>query len=159
MGGLLHARADLFDRRPWILTPSPAAAPSEIERLTGFVTALGSRSTVMDAAAHDRVLAMISHLPQFAASALMHVVGSAAGADGLAMAGGGLVDTTRLASSPAGIWCDIAASNADEIAPALDALIAVLASLRDDLGSGRRLEEVFSAAARWRNELVSRAQL
>jgi prephenate dehydrogenase len=159
VGGLQHARADLFERRPWILTPSPTAGSSEVARLAGFVTALGSRCAVMDAAEHDRVLAVISHLPQLTASALMQVVGSVAGSDGLALAGGGLVDTTRLASSPSRIWCDIAASNADEIAPAIDALIAVLASLRDDLPRGRRLEEVFSAAARWREQLVSRAQI
>ena len=50
----------------------------------------------------------LSHLPQLAASALMHVVGEHAGAEGLALAGRGLRDTTRLASSPADIWRDIA---------------------------------------------------
>ncbi len=69
----------------------------------------------MRADAHDRLLAFLSHLPQLTASALMQVVGDAVGADGLALAGRGLVDTTRLASSPADIWQDIAATNADEI--------------------------------------------
>ena len=66
---------------------------------------------------HDRLLAFLSHLPQLTASALMQVVGDAVGEDGLALAGRGLVDTTRLASSPADIWSDIAATNADEIGP------------------------------------------
>ena len=56
----------------------------------------------MDVGAHDRLLAFLSHLPQLTASALMQVVGDAVGQEGLALAGRGLVDTTRLASSPAG---------------------------------------------------------
>ncbi len=108
--------------------------------------ALGAEPRVMDVAAHDRLLAFLSHLPQLTASALMQVVGDAVGDDGLALAGRGLVDTTRLASSPAEIWKDIAATNADEIGPALDTLIAVLQELRADLRDGRSaLEQVFDA--------------
>ncbi len=70
----------------------------------------------MRADAHDRLVAYLSHLPQLTASALMHVVGEHAGADGLALAGRGLRDTTRLASSPADIWRDIAATNQDNMA-------------------------------------------
>lgn len=159
VGGLQHARADLFDKRPWILTPAPGADAGAVGRLTALVTALGSRTSMMDAAQHDRVLAFISHLPQLTASALMQVVGSAVGREGMALAGAGLVDTTRLASSPPDIWRDIAASNADEIAPALDALIDALVLLRDDLRQGRTLTDLFSAAAEWRDQLVAGAQL
>jgi len=81
----------------------------------------------------------------------MHVVGDAVGQDGLTLAGRGLADTTRLASSPPDIWRDIAATNADEIGPALDALIALLQDLRCDLSDGDRLAEVFTDAARWRS--------
>ena len=71
-------------------------------------------------------MAFVSHLPQLAASALMEVVGGAVGSDGLRMAGRGLVDTTRLASSPADVWRDICLTNADAIGDALDCLIARL---------------------------------
>ncbi len=104
----------------------------------------------MDPAAHDRLLAFLSHLPQLTASALMEVVGNAVGGAGLQLAGRGLADTTRLASSPADIWRDVAATNADELGSALDALIAVLRDLRSDLPSGDRLAEVFNAARGWR---------
>ena len=103
--------------------------------------------------AHDRLVAFLSHLPQLTASALMQVVGDAVGPEGLALSGRGLADTTRLASSPADIWTDIAATNADEIGQALDALIGVLEELRDDLATGDRLTDVFTAAARWRERL------
>ena len=74
----------------------------------------------MGAAEHDALLAYLSHLPQLTASALMHVVGEHAGAEGLALAGRGLRDTTRLASSPPDIWRDIASTNAANVAAALD---------------------------------------
>ena len=107
--------------------------------------------------AHDRLVGYLSHLPQMTASALMQVVGDAVGEPGLRLAGQGLADTTRLASSPADIWRDIAATNVEEIAPALDALIAVLQDLRRDLSSGDRLEEVFAAARKWREKLEAKS--
>ncbi len=161
-GGLEHARADLFEGRPWLLT-SPVSRQAGVDRLqpsdnggaaldklTAFVAALGAEPRVVDSRAHDRLLAFLSHLPQLTASALMQVVGDAVGQDGLSLAGRGLADTTRLASSPPDIWKDIVATNADEIGPALDALIGVLTDLRRDLSEGERLEDVFTDAARWR---------
>jgi len=124
-----------------------------VEKLSEFVRALGAEPRVVAPAAHDRLLAFLSHLPQLTASALMQVVGDAVGQDGLALAGRGLADTTRLASSPPDIWRDIAETNADEIGPALDALIAVLHDLRADLTDGDRLGDVFATAARWRASL------
>ena len=154
-GGLEHARPDLFTGRPWLLTVNAAtdAAAAALAKLTEFVQALGAVPRVMGVQAHDRLLAFLSHLPQLTASALMQVVGDAVRQDGLALAGRGLADTTRLASSPPDIWRDIAATNADEIGPALDALIALLQDLRRDLSDGDKLSDVFAEAARWRATL------
>jgi prephenate dehydrogenase len=109
----------------------------------------------MDAAEHDRVMAFLSHLPQLAASALMDVIGSSAGEHALRLAGRGLVDTTRLASSPPDTWRDVCATNADVIGEALDVLIDRLSDLRADLRSGEAVTRVFTEAARWRAELMS----
>lgn len=151
--GLLHARPDLFKGRPWLLTPSGDASGAALERLMAFVRALGAAPRLLGAEAHDRLLAFLSHLPQLTASALMQVVGEAVGEDGLTLAGRGLVDTTRLASSPSEIWKDIAATNRDQIGEALDTFIALLQDLRHDLAAGDRLTEVFTEAAQWRETL------
>jgi prephenate dehydrogenase len=151
--GLEHARADLFQGRPWLFTPSDDKAGESLEKLLAFVTALGAVPRVLSAGAHDRLLAFLSHLPQLTASALMQVVGDAVGADGLSLAGRGLVDTTRLASSPPEIWKDIAATNADELRQALDTFIQLMTELRDDLTVGERLPDVFDAAREWRQRL------
>jgi prephenate dehydrogenase len=150
-GGLEYARPDLFSGRPWILTP-PAGSTADGE-LEPVLRQIGAVPRVMEADAHDALLAFISHLPQLTASALMRIVGDGAGSAGLALAGRGLRDTTRLASSPADIWRDIATTNADNIRPALDALIEALTRLRDDLDGGAVLEELFTAAARWKADL------
>ena len=152
--GLEHARPDLFKDRPGLFTPPNDSGGAALERLLAFAQALGAQPRVLGVGAHDRLLAYLSHLPQLTASALMQVVGEAVGAEGLALAGRGLVDTTRLAASPAEIWQDITATNADEIGAALDTLIALLGDLRAGLADGERLGEVFRAAGQWRDTLT-----
>ena len=152
-GGLALARADLFAGRPWLITPGSATrSPDDVRRLESFVGGLGGEPRIMDAADHDRLFAFLSHLPQLAASALMHTVGDAVG-ERIDLAGPGLIDTTRLATSPADIWRDICATNADAIAPALDALIGALTDLRGGLDRGDAVPRVFASAARWREAI------
>ena len=150
--GAANARADLFEGRPWILTPG-ADRTAELQRLEEFVVGLGAVPHVMTPDLHDRFVGAVSHLPQLTASALMHVVGKLAGDAGLEIAGRGLHDTTRLAGSPAGIWKEIAVTNQDVLRTALDALIATLAEMRDSLDSGEGVETVFTSACRWRDSL------
>ena len=135
---------------------TPAAGV--LEKLSAFVAGLHAVPRVMDAEDHDHLLAMISHVPQLAASALMHVIGEAVGEEGLALAGRGLRDTTRLASSGAEVWTDVTTTNADAIGTALDTLIDVLVSLRRDLHHGDRLADVFASAQAWRHLLEQRVQ-
>jgi prephenate dehydrogenase len=152
-GGLAQARADLFDGRPWILTPAADDPPAALTRLEQFVTGLGAVPHIMTPELHDRFVGAVSHLPQMTASALMHVVGTLAGDAGLELAGAGLHDTTRLAASPADIWRDVAATNQDVLRDALDTLIATLGALRDSLDSGAAIDEIFTSACRWREAL------
>ncbi len=133
VGGIEHARPDLFAGRPWFLTPEGEQDDSV---LADFLRQLGADVRVTTPEAHDALLAYISHLPQLATSALMAVVGATAGEDGLAVAGRGLRETTRLASSPSDIWQDIAGTNSDHLARALDDLLAVLGRLRANLTAG-----------------------
>ena len=153
-GGFEFATAGLFVRRPWIFTPHDASGTGQIDRLSRFATGLGAVPSTMTAQEHDRLMALISHLPQLAATALMEVVGRAADGPGLRMAGQGLVDTTRLASSPADVWRDICVTNADEIRSALDLLIDRLSELRSDLLRAEVIDAVFDDAGRWRAELM-----
>lgn len=153
VGGLDASRADLFTGRPWILTPAGDRTDG-VDKLSSLVSGLGARVRLMTPDAHDSVVAYLSHLPQLAASALMHLVGERAGFDGLALAGRGLSDTTRLASSPADIWRDITATNQDNISRAIDELVDILLRLKPGPAeSGDALEATFDSAARWKQVL------
>lgn len=154
-GGVEAARPDLFTDRPWLLTPSPSSTDAAMDSLTAFVSGLHAVPRIIDAAEHDRLLAFLSHLPQLAVTALMHVVGDHTGAEGLALAGRGLHDTTRLASSPASPWRDIVASNGDNIESAIDAMIAALETLKSATRPEHtaELDRLFVSAARWKGVL------
>ena len=154
VGGFGHARPDLFQNRPWLLTPDATVPPEVVQQLSAFAEGLGSAVSTLTPSEHDRLLAALSHLPQLTVSALMAVVGAEAGEAGLALAGRGLVDTTRLASSPADVWRDIASTNAEQLGRVLDALIARLTHLRQGLDDGQALETTFEEAARWRAALM-----
>jgi prephenate dehydrogenase len=154
VSGLAAARPDLFDDRPWILTDADRVPDAASDSLSQFVSGLRAIPHWMESAEHDRLLAYISHLPQLAVSALMHVVGGRAGADGLALAGRGLRDTTRLATSPAQTWRDIVSSNHDNISAAIDDLIAALQQMKPVAGETEPvIDAVFTSAAKWKGVL------
>jgi prephenate dehydrogenase len=154
VGGIEAARPDLFTDRPWILTGTDRASVGTRDAVEQFVVGMGAIPRQMDAGDHDRLLAYVSHLPQLTVSALMHVVGSHALGDGLLLAGRGLRDTTRLASSPAPTWQDIVATNGDNISVALDDLIDALQQLKPGVqDDGGRLAEIFLSAAKWKGVL------
>jgi len=169
VGGLDAARPDLFKGRPWLLCGAAGSDPvrqgagesaealrakPEAPGLPSFIEALGAHPHVISPEEHDALVAYLSHLPQFAASALMHLVGGRAGAEGLALAGRGLSDTTRLASSPPDIWRDIAETNADNLSHAIDELIELLQRLKPGAaGSRDALDRTFDSAARWKQVL------
>src|SRR5688572_2920800 len=71
--GLEHARPDLFKGRPWLFTPTGDGSGDALDKLSSFTRALGAEPKVVDVAAHDRLLAYLSHLPQLTASALMTI--------------------------------------------------------------------------------------
>ncbi len=153
--GIEHARPDLFVDRPWVFTPEGAETSKPLERLCDFVEVLGAKPQVMSPLEHDRQLAMVSHLPQLTVSALMHVVGTAAGVPGLKLTGRGFFDTTRLASSSADIWQDICRSNADQIRTAIDVLITQLESMQRALDKDDDIARTFNSAGEWRERLVA----
>lgn len=154
VSGIEAARPDLFADRPWILTGTERAPARMLEALTRLVIGTGAFPQHLDAAEHDRLLAYLSHLPQLAVSALMHVVGCHAGEGGLGLAGRGLRDTTRLASSPAPTWRDVVATNGDNVALALDDLIAALQQLKAAAdGAPVKLDEIFASSVRWKGVL------
>ncbi len=153
-GGIAEAKPELFEGRAWFLTPSGSTNSLALASLRRFIEGVGARPVELAATEHDRMVAYLSHLPQLAVTALMHIVGESVGEAGLALAGQGLRDTTRLASSPAAIWRDIAATNPKQLSEALDAFVAVLEGFKAQASNpDARFDEVFQSAARWKQKL------
>ncbi|MEX2273500.1 MAG: prephenate dehydrogenase/arogenate dehydrogenase family protein [Vicinamibacterales bacterium] len=152
--GLQHATDDLFTDKPWFL--SDAGAGDEVnDTVEEFVRSLGALPEWIDATEHDRVMAAISHLPQVTASALITVAAQLAGRSNLDLAGSGLRDTTRLASSDAELWAQIAASNAPELARAVRLLREQLERVERSLDAAEPLNDFFAAGRRARGQLDS----
>lgn len=151
--GPAAARADLFDGHPWFLIPH-GAAPEALDRARAFVDHLHAIPVVLDddGAAHDRVMAAVSHLPQVVASALMCVAGETAG-DRLAWAGEGLADTTRLSASSAAVWESVLATNAAAVAPLLRQLAGTLCDAADHLDDPSFVRDLFGRAQEQRRRL------
>ena len=146
-GGFDQSRPDLFVDRPWFVVP-PAQAPRSDDRATveQVVRALGAVPVHIDATAHDRTVAYVSHLPQLLSVALMNTAAEACGDEGLQHRGRGFSDMTRLATSPAELWNGIVDSNRDCISEAARELIAQLETLLES--DTRTLAAAFARAAR-----------
>lgn len=137
--GVEHARADLFDGATWWLTPSGGTPQSLLDRLEGIVAALGAYPTAIDAPAHDRLMARLSHLPHVFANVLVSGAARALererrGLDrGLLAAGPSFRDATRVAGANSSIWVDIYLSNGDALIEAIDEAIDSLRDVRTAL--------------------------
>jgi len=116
-----NARAELFDGATWFLTPAAATDPQRYRALHGFVSSLGAVPVAVDPAAHDRLLALTSHLPHALANLLLNQAGGTRveGHEPLAAGGGSLRDMTRVAGANPRIWVDIFLDNADALREAL----------------------------------------
>jgi prephenate dehydrogenase len=116
-----HASAELFDGATWFLTPLAETEPERYRVLHGFVSSLGAVPVAIDPGAHDRLLALTSHLPHALANVVLNHAGSLRvdGHEPLAAAGGSLRDMTRVAGANPRIWIDIFRDNAAELRAAL----------------------------------------
>lgn len=133
--GLAHARSDLFASSPYVLVtdgvPNAGNAHGAVKET---VDRLGANVTTMTDVEHDRVMAVVSHVPQIVSSALAAVTRDQSDADALvSLSGAGYRDMTRLASSSWSIWGDILTTNSSETAVALNALLEKLTAVRDEL--------------------------
>jgi prephenate dehydrogenase len=119
--GPAHASGELFRGATWFLTPDTNTDPERYRTLHGFVASLGAVPVAVDPRAHDRLVALTSHLPHALANVLLNQAGTARidGHEPLATAGGSLRDMTRVAGANPRIWVDIFLDNAEAVAGAL----------------------------------------
>lgn len=151
--GVEHADADLFRDAVWLLTPFSGQdlAQANIAGFLDLLKNIGAKSLAFDPQEHDRICALVSHLPQIISTAFASMLVEELGGDQQAGAIGGraLREMTRIAGSPYSMWRDIALTNTKNIQDALLKLEQKLAHIRENLRT-RELEEEFEQAHRLR---------
>jgi prephenate dehydrogenase len=136
--GVENARADLFEGARWYLTPTESTGGILYDRLQRAIAGLGARPQAIDAGAHDRLMATVSHLPHVLANVLAGQAAAELTRDSERMpeAGPSFRDATRVAGSNPSVWGDIFAANGEAIAAAIDDAIARLGEARELIRSG-----------------------
>lgn len=142
--GPTYANAALYDNATCVMTPTDKTNRLAKDKIKHFWNQLGAQTKVMTPQEHDEALAYVSHLPHLVAFGLIRSIPDKF----LELAPQGLRDTTRIASSDAQMWKDIALSNPKNILKSLDETVKVLGLIRKSIVSsdGASLEEVFKAA-------------
>ena len=151
--------AELFDGRWCILTPLPDSDPAAVAKLETFWTALGSLVEKIDAAHHDRILAITSHLPHLIAYTIVGTADDLGGhlnSEILKFSAGGFRDFTRIAASDPTMWRDVFLNNRE-------AVLEVLQRFQEDLfylqrairwGEGDKLFDLFNRTREIRRALI-----
>lgn len=127
VSGPESAQADLFQGRPWILTPTVHTSTATLELISEVVRAVGAIEIQMSPAEHDEAIALVSHAPQVLAS-LMAGELTLKPPSSARLAGQGLRDVTRIAASDSELWLGILSANSAALRP-------ILISLHDRLGA------------------------
>jgi prephenate dehydrogenase len=145
--GVARADAELFCGARYALIGLEGDPDPRVQGFASLLCALGAEPVWCAADTHDWAVGIVSHLPQLLAVALARVVQDETDETGLplSLSGPGLQDTLRLAGSPYAVWRDVAHTNTDNIARALDRLEQAVEYLRTRLTS-KELEQEFLAA-------------
>ena len=155
--------AHLFRQRWCILTPAPGSDPAALARLSAFWEALGAKVETMDAAHHDLVLAVTSHIPHLIAYT---IVGTASDLEGVTRSevikysAGGFRDFTRIAASDPTMWRDVFLTNRDAVLEMLGRFTEDLTALQRAIrnGDGEALHALFARTRDIRRSIVEQGQ-
>ncbi|MGX5713923.1 prephenate/arogenate dehydrogenase family protein [Sphingopyxis terrae subsp. ummariensis] len=155
--------ATLFDGRWCIVTPAPDAPADAVAAVTGLWQALGAKVETMDAAHHDMVLAVTSHLPHLIAYT---IVGTASEleevteSEVIKYSAGGFRDFTRIAASDPVMWRDVFLANRDAVLATLQRFNEDLTALQQAIrrGDGDRLEDWFTRTRAIRRSIIEQGQ-
>lgn len=155
--------AELFENRWTILTPLPGTDAAAMEKLRRFWERCGSRVDVMDPDHHDKVLAIVSHLPHIIA---YNIVGTAddletvTKSEVIKYSASGFRDFTRLAASDPTMWRDVCLNNRDAILEMLGRFSEDLSSLQRAIrwGDGQKLFDLFTRTRAVRRSIIEAGQ-
>jgi prephenate dehydrogenase len=142
--GVESADADLFQGRPYVLTPTASTGDTGEFRL--WLDRIGARVFEMEAAEHDKTVAFTSHLPQLLSTALAATLARQKASHISEVFGPGLIDMTRLSLSAPEVWMSVLRTNKAAVQEAIRAYQKTLAELEDQLEEPE-LEKLFEVAS------------
>lgn len=148
--GIEAATADLFANALCILTPTKRTAPKALEQVKRLWEGIGAQTVTMDPDTHDRIVAVVSHLPHVVAYALVNTVLELQSKTGdlVSYSGGGFKDFTRVAASSPEMWRDICLFNRENLLSVIEAFEKVLDRFKRRLvgGDSEGLRQEFDRA-------------
>jgi prephenate dehydrogenase len=155
--GAVNARADLFCSARYILTPFENEQKEKIDALMHLLEPTGAQFIPLDAATHDQITGVVSHLPHVIATSLVRQVKGYSANNHLVteMAAGGFRDITRIASSNPHMWRDILKQNRSMLLTLLDDWMKEMEQVKllVEKGDGHELFDYFSDAKEFRDSL------
>jgi prephenate dehydrogenase len=142
--GTVAARGDLFDGRAWVVVPGPESSPHAVQMVRQMAVAAGGTVSTMSPEEHDAAVAVVSHVPQLAASLVASRLRGLTD-PAVALSGQGIRDVTRIAASDPQLWTQILVGNAPavrsvlkELQAELGEVVEALDALADGEGIGAR---------------------
>jgi cyclohexadieny/prephenate dehydrogenase len=152
--GMEHARADLFEGKPCIVTPDKNTPEAVIQSIHCFWEKVGMKVHRMSAEDHDRCVAHVSHLPHLLSSSLAHCL-DGMGENWQSLSGQGLRDTTRIAEGNPELWEQILLSNKPNLLAAIEELEKSVSLVKNYLKKedGTALREFLDIGVRYRKSL------
>lgn len=155
--GYTNANINLFENAYYILTPFSSTKKEKLETLKALITETKSVVVMLDAVLHDKITALISHVPHIIASSLVEMVSDIDSEEGelATLAAGGFRDITRIASSSPEMWRDICLSNSNSISYFLDKYIEKIKAIKEiiDAGKAEGLYNFFENSKEYRDSL------
>jgi prephenate dehydrogenase len=156
--GVENARAELFEGARWYLTPTARTEGVLYDQVQRAVAEMGARPQAIDAEAHDRLMATVSHLPHVLANVLVAQAEDAVDRESerLPEVGPSFRDATRVAGANPAIWGDIFTGNRGAVADEVDAVAESLREAAELLRSGDhdRVASWHRAAGEQRRKLL-----
>jgi cyclohexadieny/prephenate dehydrogenase len=154
---------ELFAGRWCVLTPGPEVPTAQTEKLASFWAAMGSQVEIMDAAHHDMVLAITSHIPHLVAYNIVGTVAdleTATQSEVIKFSASGFRDFTRIAASDPVMWRDVFLTNRDAVLEMLGRFLEDLSVLQRAVrtGDGDSLEAMFTRTRAIRRSIINAGQ-
>ena len=155
--------AELFDGRWCVLTPLDGGDAAATEKLADFWKACGSHVQIMDAAHHDMVLAITSHVPHLIAYNIVNTarhLERVTDTEVIKFSAGGFRDFTRIAASDPVMWRDVFLNNKDAVLEMLARFSEDLTALQRAIrfGEGDTLYKLFVDARATRRGIIQAGQ-